>query len=103
MAGYLFAYQRDESSYGCILVKQDDPVERRRFSAAHELGHYLPHFLPLLARQQQETRLAVLFLGAEAVYSNDASPDEPPPVGRSHRDWGVGEPHNAGAGGSNGG
>ena len=31
---------------GCILVRADDPIVRRRFSAAHELGHYLMHFRP---------------------------------------------------------
>lgn len=31
---------------GCILVRANDPVVRRRFSAAHELGHFLMHFPP---------------------------------------------------------
>jgi Zn-dependent peptidase ImmA (M78 family) len=31
---------------GCILVRANDPIARRRFSAAHELGHYLMHFRP---------------------------------------------------------
>ena len=29
-----------------VLVRRDDPVARRRFSAAHELGHLLLHFRP---------------------------------------------------------
>ena len=42
LAGFLFANTRG----GCILVRADDPLPRRRFTAAHELGHYLLHFLP---------------------------------------------------------
>jgi hypothetical protein len=42
LAGFLFANARG----GYILVCADDPLPRRRFTAAHELGHYLLHFLP---------------------------------------------------------
>jgi hypothetical protein len=44
LAGFLFA----NVSGGYILVNADDPLPRRRFTAAHELGHYLLHFLPRL-------------------------------------------------------
>jgi Zn-dependent peptidase ImmA (M78 family) len=40
LAGFLFA----NGDGGYILVNADDPVPRRRFSAAHELGHFLLHF-----------------------------------------------------------
>jgi len=42
LAGYLFANNR--GAY--IFVNKDDALPRRRFSAAHELGHYLLHFEP---------------------------------------------------------
>ena len=42
LAGMLFA----NGSGGFILVRGDDPVPRRRFTAAHELGHLLLHFPP---------------------------------------------------------
>jgi hypothetical protein len=45
LAGYLHV----SPNFGCIFVNQDDRVTRRRFSIAHELGHYLLHFRPLLA------------------------------------------------------
>lgn len=45
LAGFLFANQRG----GAILVNREDALPRRRFSAAHELGHYVLHFLPLTA------------------------------------------------------
>jgi Zn-dependent peptidase ImmA (M78 family) len=48
LAGFLFANARG----GAILVRQDDPLPRRRFTAAHELGHYLLHFLPRLRPEE---------------------------------------------------
>ena len=54
LAGFLFANARG----GYILVNADDPLPRRRFTAAHELGHYLLHFLPRLqAARDGETYL----------------------------------------------
>jgi Zn-dependent peptidase ImmA (M78 family) len=50
LAGYLYANNR----FGAIFVRQDDPVVRRRFSVAHELGHYLLHFRPLLLKVDHE-------------------------------------------------
>lgn len=46
LAGFLYAYPYFGEVWGCILVEKNDRVERRRFSAAHELGHYLLHFMP---------------------------------------------------------
>jgi hypothetical protein len=48
LAGLLYAYKYQGVCRACILVHQDDLVERRRFTAAHELGHYIMHFLPLV-------------------------------------------------------
>lgn len=42
LAGFLFANDKG----GFIFISKDDMVVRRRFSAAHELGHYLMHFQP---------------------------------------------------------
>jgi hypothetical protein len=50
LAGFLYCQFHNGILYGCLLTKRDDPIVRRRFSAAHELGHYLLHFLPLLER-----------------------------------------------------
>lgn len=44
LAGFLYV----DTHYGSVFVDRDDPVVRRRFSVAHELGHYLLHFQPLL-------------------------------------------------------
>ncbi len=45
LAGRLYATQVG----GCILVEQKHPLVRRRFTVAHELGHYVLHVLPRLA------------------------------------------------------
>lgn len=45
LAGFLYA----SAAGGWILVNRGDPLARRRFSVAHELGHFVLHFLPLLA------------------------------------------------------
>ncbi len=44
LSGFLYA----ELVFGCVLVNQNDPIVRRRFSVAHELGHYVLHFLPFI-------------------------------------------------------
>jgi Zn-dependent peptidase ImmA (M78 family) len=49
LAGFLYT----STSYGCIFVEANDHFVRRRFSAAHELGHYLLHFRPLLLEAEQ--------------------------------------------------
>lgn len=52
LAGFLYV----NTSYGCIFVEANDHLTRRRFSVAHELGHSLLHFRPLLkiAERDQE-------------------------------------------------
>jgi len=57
LAGFLYAREYGGSLYGCILVEKKDPVVRRRFTAAHELGHYLLHLLPVLQQDKECTRL----------------------------------------------
>lgn len=42
LSGYIYAAWES----GVILVNRDDPVVRRRYTVAHELGHYLLHALP---------------------------------------------------------
>lgn len=44
LSGYLYITLDD----GEILVNRDEPIARRRFTVAHELGHYLLHAVPAL-------------------------------------------------------
>jgi Zn-dependent peptidase ImmA (M78 family) len=44
LAGFLYAGGRSAH----IFLNAGDPVVRRRFSLAHEVGHFLLHFRPLL-------------------------------------------------------
>lgn len=53
LAGFLYAYPYFGEVWGCLLVEKDDRIERRRFSAAHELGHYLLHFVPRIKIQSE--------------------------------------------------
>jgi Zn-dependent peptidase ImmA (M78 family) len=52
LAGFLYA----NAAGGWILVKQGDYLPRRRFTVAHELGHYILHFLPLLEHHSASRR-----------------------------------------------
>lgn len=56
LAGYLYLHEYQGLLRGFILTEKRPsaaPVFRRRFSAAHELGHYMLHFLPLLENKTQ--------------------------------------------------
>ncbi len=48
LAGYIYV----DSSNGYIFVERNDLLVRRRFSVAHEFGHYVLHFYPLLREEQ---------------------------------------------------
>ncbi len=50
LAGYCYA----AADLTFLFVRSDDPVTRRRFTIAHELGHYYLHFQPTLARWHDE-------------------------------------------------
>lgn len=70
LAGYLYLQKYQNLFYGCILVEKRPsaaPISRRRFSAAHELGHYLLHFLPLL-EQHEQTDLEGPLILTEGLY-----------------------------------
>jgi Zn-dependent peptidase ImmA (M78 family) len=54
ISGFFYAYQYKGGFVGCILVEKRDPVVRRRFSVAHELGHYKLHFEPWLIQLSPE-------------------------------------------------
>lgn len=69
LSGFLYCLLHADTLFGCILVDRDDPIARRRFSAAHELGHYLLHFLPLLERGAGAEQDAVLYEGL--TYASD--------------------------------
>jgi Zn-dependent peptidase ImmA (M78 family) len=50
LAGFLHV----DIHYGSIFVEAEDSLVRRRFSVAHELGHYLLHFQPLLSLAESD-------------------------------------------------
>ncbi len=54
LSGFIYVFEYGGFVNGCIFTESADPVERRRFSAAHELAHYLLHFRPKLERRRHE-------------------------------------------------
>jgi Zn-dependent peptidase ImmA (M78 family) len=70
LAGFLFA----NAAGGCILVCRGDNLARRRFTAAHELGHYLLHFLPRLQRHATPEDCLVQADDDETVQEGDGIP-----------------------------
>ena len=67
LAGFLFA----NADGGYILVNADDQLPRRRFTAAHELGHYLLHFLPRLQAARDREMYLVQDDSGETVREQD--------------------------------
>lgn len=61
-------------SGGYIFVRVDasNPVPRRRFTAAHELGHYLLHFLPSLESRCDSDASFVQADNKETVHEGEA-------------------------------
>jgi hypothetical protein len=77
LAGFLYT----SPHFGSIFVEQTDPVIRRRFSIGHELGHYLLHFRPLLARLEKGSEL-FLIEAIDAKRNGKALEDDDLPMGR---------------------
>jgi Zn-dependent peptidase ImmA (M78 family) len=71
LAGRLYA----KSAGGCILVEQTDPLVRRRFTVAHELGHYVLHVLPRLVD-------GPVVFEEELPITEDEAPDDSRLMGR---------------------
>jgi Zn-dependent peptidase ImmA (M78 family) len=63
------------ASGGFIFVRSDasNPISRRRFTAAHELGHYLLHFLPILESREYADASFVQADKEETVQEADES------------------------------
>ena len=79
LAGFLYAYIYRKNIVGCILVEKRDPVARRRFSVAHELGHYKMHFLPQLNQLNPRQRNEGLVIADAMNYAerDDETDDLP--------------------------
>ncbi len=68
ISGFFYAYHYRGGYVGCILVEKRDPIVRRRFSVAHELGHYKLHFEPRLAQLSPEEIEEGILLTDAMVY-----------------------------------
>lgn len=72
LSGFLYVHEFAGSFYGCILTEKDDPIARRRFTAAHELGHYILHFLPLLKLGIRGARPRPIVLAEGISYTGES-------------------------------
>jgi len=71
LAGFLYV----TTNYGCVFVNKKDPVTRRRFSVAHEIGHYLLHFRPILDAFKRVGELIAVHHSDRQMDIGDDSPD----------------------------
>lgn len=92
LSGFLYAYQYRQNFVGCIMVEKSDPIVRRRFSVAHELGHYKLHFLPSLNQLTPNQRSNGLVITDAMNYAEqeDGSDDLPSNAGMNFPVW-IGE------------
>ena len=75
LAGYIYV----DSSNGYIFVERDDLLVRRRFSVAHEFGHYVLHFYPLLrAERPSDSYEPLEITEGLALFSADEDADDLP-------------------------
>jgi Zn-dependent peptidase ImmA (M78 family) len=70
LAGFLYASAR----FGNIFVEQGDRLTRRRFSVAHELGHFTLHVLPYFAAHRDDPDAASV--GIVEALPTDAEGEE---------------------------
>jgi hypothetical protein len=71
LAGFLYVAQYFNHLWGFIFLRQDDNIGRRRFSAAHELGHYILHFWPFLQQHKLEGENLILTEGLSQTEKGD--------------------------------
>jgi Zn-dependent peptidase ImmA (M78 family) len=75
LAGYIYVDSRN----GYIFVERDDLFVRRRFSVAHELGHYVLHFYSLLCAERLSDSYEPLEITeALAPFSTEEDADDLP-------------------------
>jgi Zn-dependent peptidase ImmA (M78 family) len=80
LAGYIYV----NKTSGHIFVERNDLVVRRRFSVAHELGHYVLHFLPLIASGAFANEYEVIEITETLAPSSQEEDAEDLPIGQVH-------------------
>lgn len=82
LSGFLYAYKYGSSIYGCILVEKSDLIPRRRFSIAHELGHYAMHLLPQLSIIEANEGIEDLVMSEGLSYGDQTNEADDIPSGQ---------------------
>jgi Zn-dependent peptidase ImmA (M78 family) len=70
LSGFFYAYMYRGKFVGCILVEKREKVERRRFSVAHELGHYKLHFEPWLMQLEPDQQDEGILITDAMIYAD---------------------------------
>lgn len=78
LSGFIYVFEYEGFLNGCILTDANDPVTRRRFSAAHELAHYLLHFLPYLEEWRREATSEALILTEGVTFDSGGEAEGEP-------------------------
>lgn len=78
LSGFIYVYEYEGFCNGVILTEANDPVTRRRFSAAHELAHYLLHFLPQLEQRRKDGATEALVLTEGVSFGSKNETDDGP-------------------------
>lgn len=82
LSGFLYAHEFAGDFYGVVLTEKSDPTTRRRYSAAHELGHYLLHFLPLLEMRLNRAETDAITWTEGLSFSDGSEANESTFIGR---------------------
>lgn len=72
LSGFLYTAKFGEHLQGCVFTDKSEPTARRRFNAAHEFGHYLLHFLPMLKITSAESLFLTESLALGEANENEA-------------------------------
>lgn len=72
LAGFLYA----TALHGSIFIERGDRVTRRRFSVAHEIGHYLLHFRRYLAGLPEDETVVIGAIEALPLGEGDVDPSQ---------------------------
>lgn len=78
LSGFIYVFEYEGFLNGCILTDANDPITRRRFSAAHELAHYIMHFLPYLEERRREGTSEALILTEGVTFESGGEAEGEP-------------------------
>jgi Zn-dependent peptidase ImmA (M78 family) len=95
ISGFLYVCRYHNRLRGWILVEKNEPIVRQRFSAAHELGHYVLHFLPIFDQPNQISPTQSLMLAEKLLPEKELAENSELRVEMSYEVGGESKTYNA--------